>query len=298
MMLIMMLINVSCEKLGKGDEKAGRAVYVGIEEKAMDYGKIKKFMKSTKLQPQIAVFDYTFEQVFDGEYFLPIVLKGTVPLVTWQPWLRFENELVEFDSILAGEWDDYIALWAKKIKAFQYPVLISFAPDSNNKKHVWYVEGIAAIQKYERAYRYIDQVFKKIGANNAIWVWQFVEDSALEGINSDDFCDLIGVRYLDINQKNMNRVKKLLNKLRDGSEKKAKGWLLFLPIGLTEKEVLHEKVALKYLIEEEEDIKGIIYYQKDGWIEKLSKGQKRGLKKALKDKVFRADVEKINKISK
>ncbi len=116
--------------------------------------------------------------------------RGAVPLITWTPWtstfpeLRADRELSAdrgvCAAILRGQFDEYLASYAGKIREFGDPVLIRFAPLADTGTAPWGEAGGNTPAQYVQAWIYVVSVFNKHGTTNAGWVWNPATPAALD----------------------------------------------------------------------------------------------------------------------
>ncbi len=109
---------------------------------------------------------------------------GSVPLVTWEPWLTdFENarhpDLPVRDArenhglagIARGDYDFYVDAWATGAVAFGKPIFIRFAHEMNDPyRYPWGPQNNTK-EEYIAAWRHVVGRFRRAGATNVIWVW-------------------------------------------------------------------------------------------------------------------------------
>jgi hypothetical protein len=109
---------------------------------------------------------------------------GSVPLVTWEPWLTdFENSrhpglpLREnrdshgMAAVARGDYDFYIDAWASDAARFQHPIFVRFAHEMNDPyRYPWGPQNNTK-EEYIAAWRRVVTRFRAAGATNVIWVW-------------------------------------------------------------------------------------------------------------------------------
>ncbi len=100
---------------------------------------------------------------------------GSIPLVTWEPWLYTQgvNQAnYSLESIINGSHDAYITQWAEASKAWGHPYFLRFAPEMNGYWFPWseLANGNKAGQ-YVQAWRHVHNIFTKLGVKNVSWVW-------------------------------------------------------------------------------------------------------------------------------
>jgi hypothetical protein len=124
------------------------------------------------------------EQVFPFLRAQAIYDLGSVPMITWEPWLndfnpeKFpwvrhrENPNVGGMSAIAnGAFDAYIDEWAAAAKAFGHPILLRFAHEMNDPyRYPWGPQNNSG-PEFVAAWEHIHQRFRQQGANNVLWVW-------------------------------------------------------------------------------------------------------------------------------
>ena len=110
---------------------------------------------------------------------------GSVPLITWEPWvvdfderLRTnlppvaEREYASLASIAKGEYDFYIVPWAKAAAAYRHPLLIRFAHEMNDPyRYPWGPQNGNRPDDFIAAWKHVHLLFQKMGATNVLWVW-------------------------------------------------------------------------------------------------------------------------------
>ena len=109
---------------------------------------------------------------------------GSVPVVTWEPWLtdfesarhphlplREARERRGLTAVASGEYDFYIDEWAKAAARFDTPFYLRFAHEMNDPyRYPWGPQNNTK-EEYIAAWRYTVGRFRRAGANKVIWVW-------------------------------------------------------------------------------------------------------------------------------
>lgn len=150
-----------------------------------------------KHQAIVASSSYWGEQNFPSANLNIIRRHGSIPLVFWSPWDRpyqQERGLDRFAlaTIIEGQWDAYIDRWADAARAFDHPLLVSFANEMNGSWFPWSgwfngaqtpVAGADAKGPFEgpeafkKAYRHVVDRVRARGARNILWVFHAVNYS-------------------------------------------------------------------------------------------------------------------------
>jgi hypothetical protein len=124
------------------------------------------------------------EQQFPRRLVQAIAELGSVPVVTWEPWLSvFDGRLhpalpaaAERDrqglaAIARGNYDFYIDRWAADAAAFGRPLFVRFAHEMNDAyRYPWGPHHNGA-EEYRKAWRHVVERFRRAGADNVLWVW-------------------------------------------------------------------------------------------------------------------------------
>ncbi|HSR39108.1 MAG TPA: glycosyl hydrolase, partial [Phnomibacter sp.] len=109
---------------------------------------------------------------------------GSIPLITWEPWLNdFDEESYPFlkgvvnknlngmNAIAAGKYDGYIDKWAADAKKFGVPFFLRFGHEMNDPyRYPWGVQNNTPWE-FIAAWRHIHERFKLAGATNVLWLW-------------------------------------------------------------------------------------------------------------------------------
>ena len=175
--------------------------------------------------PQTAMFDYNqlgyYENYFNYQF--PIILNysefentykhqnlqqrlesahkynKTLELTLQTNWTDTGNMMYQ---ILDGKYDEFLYDYAKVIKDFSHPVL--FRP-FNEMNGDWCPYSSYHTSKdtmvFKETYRYIHDIFKEVGVNNAIWIWNpngesfpnFKWNNELMYYPGDEYVDIVGM---------------------------------------------------------------------------------------------------------
>jgi hypothetical protein len=124
------------------------------------------------------------EQQFPLGVLTAIEGLGSIPVVTWEPWLadfesgkhpgialrdgRDEHGLA---AVARGDYDFYIDAWAAEAARFGHPFFVRFAHEMNDPyRYPWGPQSNTK-QEYILAWRHVVERFRAAGARNALWVW-------------------------------------------------------------------------------------------------------------------------------
>lgn len=110
---------------------------------------------------------------------------GSVPMITWEPWVvdfdaRLRTNLPPVDereygalaSIAKGQYDFYLVPWARAAAEYKKPLLIRFAHEMNDPyRYPWGPQNGNRPEDFVAAWRHVHLIFQKMGATNVLWVW-------------------------------------------------------------------------------------------------------------------------------
>ncbi len=109
---------------------------------------------------------------------------GSVPVVTWEPWLTdFENVHHQFlplreardrhglASVARGDYDFYIDEWAAEAARFARPLFVRLAHEMNDPyRYPWGPQNNTK-EEFIAAWQHVVGRFRRAGARNVMWVW-------------------------------------------------------------------------------------------------------------------------------
>lgn len=110
---------------------------------------------------------------------------GSVPMITWEPWVvdfderlrtnvppLAEREYASLAAIAKGDYDFYIVPWAKAAAGYGHPIFLRFAHEMNDPyRYPWGPQNGNRPEDFIAAWKHVHLVFDKMGANNVLWVW-------------------------------------------------------------------------------------------------------------------------------
>lgn len=145
---------------------------------------------------------------FPMEQLNGIAEKGSIPMITWEPWVSFfpeqkdapylKNEIGAMAAISSGKFDDYIKAYAGKIKLYDRPVFIRFAHEPDNPQFAWSSKGNNTAEDYKSSWRRIVSIFAETGVNNVAWVYNpWSNHTVKDYYPGDDYIDWIGITCLN-----------------------------------------------------------------------------------------------------
>ena len=114
-------------------------------------------------------------QNFEPGWMETIRNHGSIPLVTWEPWLYtlgVNQPIHSLQNIINGMHDAYITQWAQDSQAWGHPYFLRFAHEMNGNWYPWSerVNGNKPGQ-YVLAWQHMHDLFAAQGVTNVSWVW-------------------------------------------------------------------------------------------------------------------------------
>lgn len=113
-----------------------------------------------------------------------ILELGSLPVITWEPWLSAFNEnefpgipepadrdLGSLAAIAEGTYDSYIEKWAQEVRNVGEPIFIRFGHEMNDPyRYPWGPQNNKATD-FVNAWIHVHDIFSKAGADNVLWIW-------------------------------------------------------------------------------------------------------------------------------
>jgi len=152
------------------------------------------------------------EQRFPSREVEAIAALGSIPMVTWEPWLatfeprqhphlalRHERDRGGLLAVARGDYDFYIDAWAREAARFGRPLLLRPAHEMNDPyRYPWGPQNNEP-QDFIAAWRRIVDRFRAAGAHNVVWVWSpHVAYAGYEAYwPGDDYVDWVATAALN-----------------------------------------------------------------------------------------------------
>jgi Glycosyl hydrolase family 26 len=102
---------------------------------------------------------------------------GAIPFLDWSSVAMnsdgISNALPSsLSAVIDGDWDSYITSFAEAAKAWGHPFFLRFDWEMNGNWFPW-SEGVNGntTGQFVAAWRHVHDIFTKVGATNASWVW-------------------------------------------------------------------------------------------------------------------------------
>lgn len=101
-----------------------------------------------------------------------VYANGSIPLITWEPWITASPNTLE--AISVGSYESYVREFMQAAKDWGHPLFLRFAHEMNGNWYPWdgFHNGQAAgPENYKQAFIYIYNVRQQVGATNVYLVW-------------------------------------------------------------------------------------------------------------------------------
>jgi mannan endo-1,4-beta-mannosidase len=153
-------------------------VYEGSDTSAAEYAQVEQFAQTVGRQPNIVMYYSSWDEAFSIPFAQMAQQHGATLLVDLDP------TGTSCAAIAAGQWDAFLQSYARSVKAFGHPVIISFGHEMNG---TWYPWGWTSTQPavFVQAWQHIVDVFRQAGADNVTWLWTINAVSSGEGPIAD-----------------------------------------------------------------------------------------------------------------
>ena len=143
-----------------------RASYIGLYARGVpaSYAPVKAFTVSTGVTPNIVVYYSGWMEPFQAGFAATAASKGAVPLVQINP------TGISIADIAAGKYDTYLTAYAKAVRAYHQPVILSFGHEMNGHWYSW-AHTHTSPKDFVAAWQHIVTLFRLHGAQNVTWLW-------------------------------------------------------------------------------------------------------------------------------
>jgi hypothetical protein len=152
------------------------------------------------------------EEQFPKSQVKTILELGSIPVITWEPWLcdfngdNYPNlrKVEERDhggmaDVADGVYDLYIKQWADDAKEINQPIFLRLGHEMNDPyRYPWGPQNNTP-KDYIAAWRHVHRLFEREGATNVIWIWSPhpAYDYFKAFYPGNDYVDYVGVGILN-----------------------------------------------------------------------------------------------------
>ena len=140
--------------------------YIGVysHDAPNSFAGVQAFTMATGVKPRVVVYYSGWMEPFQASFATIVARNGAVPLVQINP------TKTSVAAIAAGSYDNYLDAYAKAVRAYHHPVILSFGHEMNGYWYSWgYTHTSPAV--FVAAWRHIVTLFRARGAQNVTWLW-------------------------------------------------------------------------------------------------------------------------------
>jgi hypothetical protein len=140
--------------------------YLGVYEPSSpnSYIGVDRFTELVGYQPNIALYYCSWWEPFQLSFARAAQAHNAVPMVQVEP------RNVDLSAIAHGRYDAYLRAFARSVRSFGQPVIISFGHEMNADWYGWGYRHTTP-RVFVAAWRHIHQVFVRLRAYNVRWLW-------------------------------------------------------------------------------------------------------------------------------
>lgn len=159
---------------------------------------IKQFSKDYGKKPYIVMVFIEWNAFVRARTIREVYGQGSALMVTWEPWSFAGKKGIDFDRLLAGDYDGYIRKFASQLKEIKKDVYMRFAHESNGDWYPWSAAKLGK-EKYIAVYRHVKDIFDSLDATNVKWVfavnWEDIPNSNIytSSYPGDKYVDYMGI---------------------------------------------------------------------------------------------------------
>lgn len=112
---------------------------------------------------------------FDSARATAAASAGALPMLTWEPWAPSQGTdqpKYALARIAAGDYDTYIASFARQVRTWGGTLALRFAHEMNGNWYPWgdNVNGNKPQDAID-AWKHVRKIFTEQGAKSVVWVW-------------------------------------------------------------------------------------------------------------------------------
>jgi mannan endo-1,4-beta-mannosidase len=140
--------------------------YIGLYADGVpeSYAGVTAFTAATGVKPALVLYYSGWPEPFQTGFATTVADNGGVPLVQLNP------RNISVAAIAAGKYDDYLTTYAKAVRAFGHPVVLSFGHEMNGYWYSWGYQNTSPTV-FVAAWRHIVSLFRALEVKNATWMW-------------------------------------------------------------------------------------------------------------------------------
>jgi hypothetical protein len=169
------------------------------------------------VRPNMVEYFVNWKVAFDPKAVASAYSQGAFPVVTWEPWAGSKGGTKQptysLATIIDGKHDAYITAFAEAVKANKWPIGLRFGHEMNGHWYPWAERnGVNKPGQFVAAWKHVHDIFTKVGASNAIWIWS---PNVLRGSDNvslkslypgDAYVDWVGLSGYDVTEHTASQV--------------------------------------------------------------------------------------------
>jgi mannan endo-1,4-beta-mannosidase len=140
--------------------------YLGVYAAGVpsSYAGVTAFTRATGVRPRLVVYYSGWWEPFQTRFATTVARHGAVPLVQIDP------TDVSLAAIATGRYDAYLTSYARAVRAYRNPVILSFGHEMNGTWYSWGYRYTSPVT-FVAAWRHVVTLFRAHGARNVTWLW-------------------------------------------------------------------------------------------------------------------------------
>ena len=128
------------------------------------YAGVSAVSAATGVKPGLVPYYSGWFEPFQASFAAAVARDGAVPIVQMNP------DGIRLTAIASGRYDGYLRGYARAVRAYHRPVIVSFGHEMNGGWYSWgYKRTSPAV--FVVAWRHIVGLFRAAGAQNVTWLW-------------------------------------------------------------------------------------------------------------------------------
>ncbi|MFZ5775899.1 MAG: glycoside hydrolase family 26 protein [Thermodesulfobacteriota bacterium] len=155
---------------------------VGLEGNPLSDAQLNQAAEETGVRPGLVVFFLQWPADPGADNFPvasldAIARQQALPCITWEPmhYQGGQETMIPAQQIVGGDYDRYLAAFARQAREWGRPVIIRFAHEMNTARYHWGTSrqeyGPASPAAYVAMFRHVVRVFRREGAHNVLWAF-------------------------------------------------------------------------------------------------------------------------------
>ncbi len=142
------------------------ASYIGLYPAGVpaSYAGVTAFTSASGVKPNVVLYYSGWYEPFRTTFATTVARDGGVPLVQMNP------DGINETGIVSGRYDSYLSAFAKAVRAYRHPVILSFGHEMNGSWYSWGYRHTSPTA-FVAAWRHIVTLFRTLDVRNVTWLW-------------------------------------------------------------------------------------------------------------------------------